>query len=385
MQGQGGNSPDTPLCLFFHDLLAYSPVGCGYNGLMRAEDELRAVIRQMQAGDFSVAAKLRTLLAAGELDAAGQAAAHVWLAEASDDAGFKLHCLRKALVCAPDNAQIQQGIQALLDDEPLAPSPPAAPRLPSFPRVVGIDGGANGKASAVFVTKSGMLATTSYALGGAQTLTISLDDGCRLTGKLLRRFPSLDLALVKAPLRLAGSLAIALPTLLAVGQGLVALGFDGTRTPATLTAQDGLGAGQWLATSLPTTKLPDAGGNPLYDEGGQLLGIMTRNSAGRELALALNISSILPLAEQAQRDRQMQPGACCCPACGGLARASIYGGGHCESCGAKLPTAKKPAAPHHDKLRQLYAETASPPCPHCAARVGFHRRSCLRCGRRSEA
>ncbi|MCY4464047.1 MAG: S1C family serine protease [Chloroflexi bacterium] len=346
---------------------------------MQARDELRAAIRQMQAGDVAAATKLRQLLDAGELDAAGQAAAHVWLAEASDDAGFKLQCLQNALAFTPDNAQIQQGIRALLAERPPAPS------LSIFPRVVGIDGGVNGVASAVFVTKSGLLATTSYALGGAGDLAVSLADGQTVEGKLLRRFPGMDLALAESPVRLDGRLAIAPPTALAVGQELVALGFGGARLQATLTALDGLGAGHWLATSLPVAKLPDAGGNPLYDDRGQLLGIMTRNSAGGGMALALKISSILALAEQAQRDMQMQPGARCCPACGGLARAPIYGGRSCESCGGDLPIDEALPAAQTDTLKQLYGEAASHPCSHCGARVGFHGGRCLRCGRRSEA
>ena len=349
---------------------------------MRAQDQLRAVIREMQAGDLQAATKLRTLLAAGELDAAGQAAAHVWLAEVSDDAAYRLHCLQNALACTPDNLHIQQGIQALLAKKPPAPNLPSAPSLPSFPRVVGIDGGANGAASAVFVTKAGVLATTSYALGGARDLTISLGDGRRLAGKLLRRFPGLDLALAEAPLRLEGSLAIAPAHSLAVGQELFALGFEGTRLP---TALGELGAGQWLETSLPIAKLPDAGGNPLYNARGGLLGIMTRNRANGGMALALKMSSILALARQAQRDRQMQAGACCCPACGGLARAPIYGGHNCEACGATLPVATKPSAAQADELKQLYAGAASQPCAHCGAQVGFHGGRCLRCGRRSGA
>ncbi len=352
---------------------------------MRAQDELRAAIRQMQAGDVAAVATLRQLLNAGELDAAGQAAAHVWLAEASADDGYKLHCLQNALACTPDNAQIQQGIQALLDQKPAPPSRPAAPKLQSIPRVLGIDGGANGAASAVFVTKSGLLATTSYALGGAQDLTVSLVDGRTCEGKLLRRFPGLDLALATLPLRLAGQLAIAPESALAVGQEFVALGFGEARLRVQLTALEGLGAGHWLATSLPIAKLPDAGGNPLYDDRGQLLGIMTRNTLGGGLALALKISSILALAEQAQRDRQMQPGARCCSACGGLARAPIYGGCHCESCGAGLPIDEDLVAPQTDILKQLYGEAASQACAHCGSRVGCHGGRCLRCGRRSKA
>ncbi|MCY4145608.1 MAG: S1C family serine protease [Chloroflexi bacterium] len=351
---------------------------------MRAQDELRAVIRQMQAGDSTAAAKLRRLLDAGELDAAGQAAAHVWLAEASDDAGFKLQRLQNALACTPDNAQIQQAVQALLAEKPPRPNLPSAPSLPDIPRVVGINGGANGVASAVFVMQSGMLATTSYALGGAQRLTVSLGDGRTVAGKLLRRFPGIDLALAALPLRLDGRLPIAPPAALTVGQELVALGFDGARLQTKLTALEGVGAGHWLATNLPVAKLPDAGGNPLYDDRGQLAGLMTRNTAGGGMALALKISAILTLAEQAQRDKQMQPGARCCPACGGLARSPIYGGHSCESCGGDLPVDETLAAPQTDILQQLYGEAASRACAHCGARVGFQGGRCLRCGQRSE-
>lgn len=358
----------------------------GAQANMSAQSELRQAIERMQSGEIETATEqLNRLLADDELDAAGRAAAHVWLAEASDDAGFKLRCLQSALACTPDNAQIQQGLRALLAERPPAPSLPSAPRLPGFPRVLGIDGGVNGPASAVFVAKSGILATTSYALGGAQDLTVSLADGRTLRAELLRRFPGLDLALAEAPLRLDGKIAIAPASALAAGQACVALGFDGSRLQATLTELEVGGAGHWLATSLPLAKLPDAGGNPLYDDRGQLLGIMTRNTADGGMALALKISSILALAEQAQRDKQMQPGACCCPACGGLARAPIYGGRSCESCGADLPVHENLPAPQIDSLQQLYGEAASQPCSQCGARVGFHGGRCLRCGQRSAA
>ena len=321
---------------------------------------------------------LRKLLDNGGLDATGQAAALVWLAESSDDAAFKVRCLQRALELTPENAQIRGGLDALLSERPAPPGSMTAPQSDSLPRALGVNGGANGPASGMLIV-DGILATTSYAVGGAKELTVSLDDGRTLQATMLRRYPSIDLALARVSLRLNGALAIADESALAPGQPISALVYGGGRLHGALASEDS--SGHWLGTNLPVAQLIDAGGNPVNDNRGQLVGMLTRNAAGDGHALALKGARILKLAEQTQRESQSQPNARYCPACGGLALARAYGGQTCEHCGASLPDDGKPMALQTAALNQLYGVADAVPCPHCAAQVGKHGGRCLRCGR----
>ena len=351
----------------------------GYNHAMNASDELRDAIRQMRAGDKSSAAnRLRKLLDNGGLDATGQAAAHVWLAESSDDAAYKVRCLQRALELRPENAQIRRGLGALLAERPAPPGAITASQSDNSPRVLGIDGGANGLASGMLIA-DGILATTSYAVGGAEKLTISLDDGRTLQASMLRRYPIHDLALAHVPLRTNGKLTMADESTLAPGQPISALVYGGGRLHGALAAADN--ASPWLGANLPMAQLADAGGNPVYDNRRQLLGMLTRNAAGDGYALVLKVGRILSLAEQAHRESQSQPNARYCPACGGLAHARAYGGHTCEHCGAALPDDGKPMALQTAALNRLYGVADAAPCPHCAAQVGKHGGRCLRCGK----
>ena len=92
--------------------------------------------------------------------------------------------------------------------------------------------------------------------------------------------------------------------------------------------------------------MPDAGGNPLYDENGQLLGLLTHNVDGVGNALAARFSHLASLAEQLQRDRQLMPESRYCAVCGSLSRAALFGGGHCETCGAAKALDQAVAALH---------------------------------------
>ena len=140
------------------------------------------------------------------------------LAEAREDRAFKRHCLERALACEPDNVQIRQGLNQLLE-QPAPPEhlPPMRPKaeksteLEQAPIVVGVDGGLNGLASGVFVGRDGLLATTSYAMGGAEKATVYLDGERKLAGSVARRYPQVDLALIATPLDLARKPSVAPP------------------------------------------------------------------------------------------------------------------------------------------------------------------------------
>lgn len=352
-----------------------------------AQDELRRAIEIMQDGRVEeAAAMLRRLVDEPTLDAKGRAAASVWLAEASDEQEHKQRCLERALEYDPDNLQIRQGLDQLMEQPaqpkhlPLMRAREETPvRHEEAPLAVAVLGGQNGPASGVIVGREGLLATTSYAVGGAEDLTLRLDGGRALAGKVTRRYPQYDLAFIAAPVELARKPAIAPPALIAENAAFVALAHRGARLRGALVPTLGGKHDHWLATTIPPAQLPDAGGNPLVDERGQLLGIMTRNIGANGNALALKMAQVTALAEQFQRDRQLLPQAGYCRACGGLARALIFGGATCETCGARLAAGDGQDI-QSEELRQLYGEYAAPPCRHCGARLGSHAGRCLRCG-----
>ncbi len=357
---------------------------------MTAQDELRRAIQLMQNGQAEAAAAQLTRLAnSPALDAKARAAACVWLAETRADRHFKLRCLERALEHEPDNVQIRQGLQQLRS-APAQPShlPIMRPeresgrRMQQAPRVVGIDGGANGLASAVFIGGEGLLATTSYAVGAAAAVAVHISGEQEMTGAVVRRYPQHDLALIATPLSLARKPAIAPPGLIAENQAFSASSATGLELRGQLCRADRGLPTHWLRTNIHQIQMPDAGGNPLYDAQGQLIGLLTRNSDSSGAALAIQVSHILALAEQHRRDRQLLPHAAYCPACGSLTQAGRYGGGSCETCGAALLTNGRRAssAPDHDALRQLYGENAAQPCIHCGAQVGAYQGRCLRCG-----
>ncbi len=354
---------------------------------MAAQDELRQAIQMMRSGQVEAAAlQLKRLASSSALDARARAAACVWLAESRADRDFKLRCLERAFELEPDNAQIRQGLQQLraalaqpghLPNMRQAGASPI--QLQQTPRVAGIDGGANGLASAAFIGDDGLLATTSYALGGASRVAVHISGEHELTGAVVRRYPQHDLAFISTSVKLARKPVIAPPALARQNLSFSAYSFTGARLRGELIRPDRAQPRRWLATNIYPIQLPDAGGNPLIDAQGQLIGLLTRNCHDSGAALAIQISHVLAMAEAYRRARQLRPQALYCPACGSLTQAGRYGGRSCETCGAALSTGQG-RAPDRDALLQLYDESAAQPCMHCRARVGEYEGRCLRCG-----
>lgn len=356
---------------------------------MSAQSDLRQAIELMQDGKVETAvARLNRLVGDSDLDDKGRAAAYVWLAEAREESAFKIRCLEQALAHDPENRQIRQGLNQLLAARPQPGELPAMGRararsqLEETPPVIGIVGGLNGPASGVFIHSAGLIATTSYAIGGVAQVTVTLGAERHLTGAVVRRYPADDLALIETSLQPAQKLSVAPPSMIGEDSTFIALGYGGARLRGALARLNRRGARQWLRTTIPPSQMPDAGGNPLYDDKRQLLGLLTRNVDGAGNALAAKISHVAALADQLLRDRQLMPDARYCAACGSLTRARLYGGLHCETCGAAQTIDRAEAAlpPQVDKLKALYGEGAGRPCGRCGARVGAYEGFCLRCG-----
>ena len=354
---------------------------------MTAQDELRRAIQMMQTGQAEAAvSQLNQLASNPALDAKTRAAAYVWLAESRADREFKLRCLQRALELEPENAQIRQGLQQLNAAPSHLPAMrqgrASATRIEQTPPVVGIDGGANGPASAAFIAADGLLATTSYAVGGARRVAVQIAGEQQINGAVVRRYPQHDLALISTSIQLARKPAMAPPAAAANGLTFSAYSATGTRLRGNADQADRALPAPWLATNIHPIQIPDAGGNPLYDGQGQLVGLLTRNCDRSGAALAIKVAQILALAAAYRRERKLLPNARYCCACGALTQAGRHGGGACETCGAALPAeGRRPSsAPDRDALRQLYGEDVAQPCIHCGATAGAYAERCLRCG-----
>ena len=305
---------------------------------------------------------------------------------------FKSNCLRRALECEPDNLQVRQVLDQLLAAKPAPPfdpvdrppSPPGETPL-SFskaPPVVGVSGGANGTGSGVFVGNNGLIATSSYVTGSTAEFTIVIDLNQEVTGRVVRRYPQYDLALIETNVIVDEIGSVAPSAMVTHGDVVFAMESAGS----TLRGQVLVGGNQsnhWLATSFQPARMLNSGGNPIYDARGNLLGLLTRNIDHKSGALlALSISQVTRLTAEALQARRLQPAAGCCNCCGCMTRAGQYGGRYCETCGAILGDLDGSTVipPDTAQLAQLYDGEESRPCPNCAALVGYYAGRCLRCG-----
>ena len=361
---------------------------------MKVREDLLSAIKLMQAGDVKVAADLLgEVIADPELDDHSRATAYVWLAETRDDASFKSNCLRQALECEPSNPQIRQVLDQLLTAK-LAPPFDPVDRAPSplgekplslskAPPVVGVSGGANGTGSGVFVSNNGLIATSSYVTGSRSQVSPSSSTRItRLTGRVVRRYPKYDLALIETNVIVDEIGSVAPNAIVKHGEVIFAMGNAGSKLRGQILA-GGNQPSQWLATSFQPARMFDSGGNPIYDARGNLLGLLTRNIDHKSGALlALSISQVTRLTAEALQARRLQPAAGCCNCCGCMTRAGQYGGRYCETCGAILGDLDGSTVipPDMAQLAQLYDGKESRPCPNCAALVGYYAGRCLRCG-----
>ena len=361
---------------------------------MNVRDDLLSAIKLMQAGDVKVAAELLgEVIADPELDDHSRATAYVWLAETRDDQHFKLDCLRRALECEPDNLQVRQVLDQLLAAKPAPPFDPVD-RPPSplgekllslskAPPVVGVSGGANGPGSGMFVSKQGLIATSSYVTGGTAKHTIVIDADHEVTGRVVRRYPQYDLALIETNVVVDEIGSVAPSAIVTHGEVIFAMENAGSKIRGQILV-GGNQPSHWLATSFQPARVPNSGGNPIYDAKGNLLGLLTRNLDHKSGALlALSISQVTRLAAEALQARRLQTAAGCCNCCGCMTRARQYGGRYCETCGAILGDRNGSTLipPDTTQLAQFYDGNESRPCPTCAALVGYYAGRCLRCGR----
>jgi S1-C subfamily serine protease len=356
---------------------------------------------------------LRIALRDAGLPGPDRASVALWLAMIETTLRGQILLLEQAAALDPANSEIQaqlaqiqgQAAQASAATAGGPPPPPgtlpgmptASPRAKLRPRAdssaagttaiddiqvtVGIEGGPNGPGTGIFLTYDGVLATTRHITGGSPSVTVSLRDGRRMPGRVLRSYAIDDLAFIQVPAALYALQEESPYPTVAPGAPLTALAFAGASTTAAQRDTRQRMLPGWVATTF--SALAGAGGEALFDGSNQLAGILTRNvSRASGTLFALHIGHIRARLAEAQAEASGPAGtATYCPACGGRSHAPAVGGAHCEHCGAALPGAAPGAARASSAaLTQLYGEGSEPPCPLCGAATGYGQGRCLRCG-----
>lgn len=354
--------------------------GMGYRTLEQG-------IESVQAGRMAEGARLlRIALKSGELTPDLRAIAYLWLAETQEDVQHKRTCYNEALAAEPNNEHARQRLSALLAAQlPPVPAGQAGPSRAGSERAAGqvapflaSVSGANGTATAFFVPQTSLLATTRFAVGAMDRVTLVLPDRQQAVGQVVRSFTDCDLALIQTNSAAPGSLSITSLPSVPADAPLTVVSYGGGAQRGTQRPTRRAMAAYWIPTTL--TKLDDAGGDPIFDERSALIGMMTRNTSRASGHLfGVHISAIIERANAYLRDTAAH-NLPYCTCCGSRSKAGAAGLFYCEVCGAVLAHAQQTRRYPIPESESFY-ETSRIRCMHCGALAGFHNGHCLRCGR----
>lgn len=370
-------------------------------------------IEAIQAGNRDEGVRmLKIALKSPELTGALRAVACLWLGEVSTDATEKRAYYKDALAADPTNTAVKQRVETFLAQQFMPPSPgaqaappmptslpgssiapsPYQPIQPALPKtgnlnpaalqpsaqVVAISGGPNGPATAFFVAREGLLATTRYAVGGMDQVTVELPNRRQSVGYVLRSYPELDLAFIYVE-QVTGEVIPPSPIAnVTEDTRLTVVCANGNILQAKRRATKRFVAAQWFPTDM--LDLPDAGGAPILDDNRYLIGMITRNTASTSAYVyGLHINTIRTQVDSF-RQETTEGAKVYCHHCGFYSRAMSAGGYYCEHCGGLHPQAEGLQRFPQAQTQAFYFEHNKLTCPNCNATVGFHRNICLRCG-----
>jgi S1-C subfamily serine protease len=172
------------------------------------------------------------------------------------------------------------------------------------PAVVRV-GRSGGLGSGVLIREDGVLLTNAHVVGNASSVRVDLADGRRLTGRVLGRDVSADVAVVKIPGTGFPQVPVGDSDRLSVGQATIAignpLGLDRTVTTGVVSAVNR--SGFEMDGLIQTDAAINSGnsGGPLLDSRGRLIGINTavlRGGGASGLGFAIPINLANSVAQQ---------------------------------------------------------------------------------------
>jgi serine protease Do len=164
-----------------------------------------------------------------------------------------------------------------------------------------------GMGSGVIIRADGVIVTNNHVVGDASEVRINLADGRRLTGRVLGKDPSVDIAIVKVDGSSLPVAAMADSDQLEVGQSAIAignpLGFERTVTRGVVSAVNRTVGDSELDGLIQTDASinPGNSGGPLLDSSGRVIGINTlvvRAAGASGLGFAVPINNARDVADQ---------------------------------------------------------------------------------------
>lgn len=377
-------------------------------------------VRAIQAGKLEEGARLlRFALRDDTIRGELRATALTWLAETVRNHSDKLALYEQALEASPgfQLAQDQMAKLLTLPGQPRSEQPPAIldappppdpiyeppyahnlpPPLPELPPInlptftatepqpaqrlyesVGIIVG-NRRGSGFFITERGLIATTRYVVGAQEHLTVELEPGQQVAGRVVRAFPEKDVALVYVEQRVSELLPFSPYSEIPANMPLVIKPYQQAPLQAHRRETGRMMAAHLFPTDVRT--LPDAGGAPVFNDQGTVLGMITRNisSASPDL-YGVHISAIRQCVDTFLQEMQQEPNRTYCISCGSASIAAAAGGDYCDVCGGVMPQAQNITRIYRPQMVAHYSRNPSAPCTICGAQVGFYSHRCLRCG-----
>jgi S1-C subfamily serine protease len=157
-----------------------------------------------------------------------------------------------------------------------------------------------GEGSGVIIDPRGYILTNNHVVAGSQQLQVHLNDGRKVTGRLVGADPRFDIALVQVPMKDLRPVKMGDSTRIRVGQWAIAIGspfgLEKTMTVGIISAtgRRGLGKGTYgdfIQTDASIN--PGNSGGPLLNINGEVVGINSMISAqgqGIGFAIPINIA-----------------------------------------------------------------------------------------------
>ena len=148
------------------------------------------------------------------------------------------------------------------------------------PAVVGVSQ-PQGAGTGVIIRRDGVVLTNAHVVGGARQVQVALADGRELTGTVLDRDPSVDVAVVRLPRGTYPVAPVGDSDRLEVGQAAIAignpLGLERTVTSGVVSAVNRSPRGVPLDALIQTDAAinPGNSGGPLLNSRGEVIGINT--------------------------------------------------------------------------------------------------------------
>lgn len=167
------------------------------------------------------------------------------------------------------------------------------------PAVVSVVVPGYGSGSGVVISTDGVIITNRHVVANAANVEIGFADGRRVVGRVLGRDPSLDIAVVRVPLRDLPAAPLGDSDKLEVGQTAIAIGnpigLDRSVTTGIVSAVNRSPRGFELGGLIQTDAAINEGnsGGPLLDSQGRVIGINTviiRGTTGLGFAIPINMA-----------------------------------------------------------------------------------------------